>query len=82
MNNRARLEAEMVIRCYVDCNYNKTKAAAALGMTDRGFKIKFLRIKADYPDIFEPLFNIISTPDEFFCDWMPTNEDRLKHLDK
>lgn len=82
MSKRARLDAEMIIKCYCDNNYNKTKAAEALGMTDRGFKIKFLRIKADYPDIFEPLLNIVSTPDEYFCSWMPTNEERINHLDR
>lgn len=79
MKSLERLIAEIIIERYIECDHIKCKAAESLGMSERGFRMRFLRIRIDYPDLFE---TIGAKPvDKYACACFPTNEERLAYKD-
>lgn len=78
----AFLEAEIIIKRYAECNYSKAATTKSLGISRRGFDLRFNRIIQDFPELYEMLKQSTPKQDEHYCSCFPTNEFRIEYRDK
>lgn len=83
MKKLDRLVSEILIQRLIDCALVKSITAKSLGISGRGYQIKFLIIKKRYPDLYQKIAHLMPAHenDDFYCHCFPTNKERLYYAD-